>query len=109
MLVPVSQKEGIEDDPVFISFQITFAVVCFQRVLGIKLVGSHERLETKFFVVRILHQLFDEIERVFLQKFFFDVVLLDQIIQFFIQCIEENSVRIHMLQEICPYGFLVLV
>ena len=109
LLVPVSQKECIEDDPVFITLQITFAVVRLQRVLGIELVGRHERLETEFFVVRILHQLFDEIKRVFLQEFFFDVIVLDQIIQFFIQRIEEYRVRIHMLQEISSYGFLILM
>jgi len=109
LLVPVSQKEGVEDDPVLVALQITLAVVRLQRVLGVELVGGHERFEAEFLVVGVLHQFFDEIKRVFLQKFLFDVVMFDQIIQFFVQRVEENRIRIHMLQKIRPYGLLILV
>ena len=48
--ITISKIKGVKEDTVFHIFKIIFTVVCFQSILIIKFISSHERLELEVLV-----------------------------------------------------------
>ena len=81
-LITISEIKGVKEDTVFHTFKIIFTVVCLQGILIVKLIGSHERLELEVLFFDKLSQFFQKFWTVFLDKGCFDVVVVNEVVDF---------------------------
>ena len=59
---PSAKVESIEEDAVFHAFEIVLSIICFQSILVIEFIGSHEGLELEVLVFDKLGQFFQKIQ-----------------------------------------------
>ena len=70
-----------------------------QGVRGVVLVGPKEGGEPEFLGVGALEQRFDEVEGVLVNNLLFVVVVAQQVVEFFLQVVEEHGVLVDVLEE----------
>ena len=81
--ISVGKVESVEENTIFHSFQIIFAVICLQCILVVELIGSHERFKLEILSMDESSQLFNIFRRIEFDKFFFQIVFFDEIVDFF--------------------------
>ena len=93
------EREGDHADAIFVAFEVTSAVEGLQGVRGVVLVGPKEGGEPEFLGVGALEQGFDEVEGVLVNNLLFVVVVAQQVVEFFLQVVEEHGVLVDVLEE----------
>ena len=74
--------ESIEKDAVFHAFEIVFSIICFQSVLVIEFIGSHEGLELEVLIFNKLIKFFQKFRTVLLNEGCFDIVVFNKVVDF---------------------------
>src|SRR5262249_52679993 len=103
------QRQRHHDDTVLESLQIPLAVEGFQRVRGVVLEGAQERREPELLRIRTVDQALDEVAAVLIENLTLVVVLLDQVVELFVDVVEEHRVLVDVLTEVLMRGLAVLV
>ena len=74
VFITISKVKGVEKNAIFNTFEVRLAIVCFEGILLVELVGCHERLEAEFLRMNFCRQLFDESRFVFTDEFRLDII-----------------------------------
>ena len=107
--VTVGEGQCHHADAVFVAFEVASAVESLERVGRVVLVGAEEGWEAEFDCVGPLEEGFNEGEVVFVDYFLFVVVVVDEVVEFFFQVVEEHGVLVDVLEEELVGRFPVFV
>ena len=107
LLVAAGQVQGHHADAVLVALQEALSVERLQRVGGVELERAEEGLEAELLLVRAVVELADEVHRVLVEGFALVVLVLDEVVELFLEVVEEHGVVVHVLQEVLVRGLAV--
>ena len=108
-LVAPRQAQCDHADTIFETFQVTLAVEGLERIAGVVLERAQKALEAEFRRVSLIEQRRDEAEVVLVEHLLLVVALFHQVVELFLQRVEEHRILVHVLQEILTRRFTILV
>ena len=107
LLVAAGQVQGHHADAVLVALQEALSVERLQRVGGVELERAEEGLEAELLLVGAVEELADEVHRVLVEGFALVVLVLDEVVELFLEVVEEHGVVVHVLQEVLVRGLAV--
>ncbi len=107
LLVAAGQVQGHHADAVLVALQEALSVERLQRVGGVELERAEEGLKAELLLVRAVVELADEVHRVLVEGFALVVLVLDEVVELFLEVVEEHGVVVHVLQEVLVRGLAV--
>ena len=107
--ISIRKVEGIEEDTVFHAFKIVFSIICFQSILVIEFIGSHEGLELEVLIFDKLGQFFQKFRTVFLDKSSLNVIVLEKVLNLVCNRVKGFSIWYNIFFKERIQSFFILM
>ena len=107
--ISIRKVESIEEDAVFHAFEIVLSIICFQSILVIEFIGSHEGLELEVLIFDKLGQFFQKFRTVLLNEGCFDIVVFNKVVDFIRYWIKGHGIWHNIFFEESIQGFFIFM